>query len=285
MVLRPALSEEIRISSISTPRHAVREVSGDIKELAESIRREGLIEPIVVRPKDGKMELVAGSRRLAACRLLGWRKIESRIVELDDQEAFEMAIAENVARQTLNPLEEAKAFERYIRINGWGSETELASRIGKSKWYVSRRLRLLSLPPESMTELLRRHNNPSLLEEILRIDDTYTRVNLLEMTPELGLSSKDVRRLRHRITSKDEPEWPQPKSTEEIRSRLVRHACQRTILALRVALHRLDEVIESVKDKDWILSEILMQQRQALHSQIDLVGSLSKRIQARQEKD
>jgi hypothetical protein len=55
-------------------------------------------------------------------------------------------------------------------------------------------------------------------------------------------------------------------------------------LALRVALHRLDEVLESVKDKDWILAEILMQQRQALHSQIDLFGSLSKRIEARQDR-
>jgi hypothetical protein len=106
------------------------------------------------------------------------------------------------------------------------------------------------------------------------------------MSPELGLSSKDVRRLRHRTTVKSElAELRQPKSSEEIRSRLVSHACQRTVLALRVALHRLDEIIESVKDKDWILTEILMQQRQALHSQIDLVGSLAKRVQDRQEKD
>jgi ParB family transcriptional regulator, chromosome partitioning protein len=264
----------------------VREDSRDVEDLAESIKREGLIEPIVLRPKNGKLELVAGSRRLAACRLLGWRKIPSQILELTDQESFEMAIAENVARQSLNPAEEAKAFERYIKINGWGSEVELASKIGKSKWYISRRLRLLALPPEAMKDLLRRHNNPSLLEEILRIDDADTRANLLQMSPELGLSSKDVRRLRHRTTVKSElAELRQPKSSEEIRSRLVSHACQRTVLALRVALHRLDEIIESVKDKDWILTEILMQQRQALHSQIDLVGSLAKRVQDRQEKD
>ena len=286
MDLRPALSEEIRISSISSPLHPVREDSGEIRELAESIKQEGLIEPIIVRPRGGRLELVAGSRRVAACKLLGWRKIQSQIRELSDQEAFELSMAENVARRSLNALEEAKAFERYIKTNGWGSEVELATKIGKSKWYVSRRLRLLSLPPESMEELLRRHNNPSLLEEILRIDDEVTRVSLLEMSPELGLSSKDVRRLRNRIKPQEPfAEWPQPKTGEELRSRLVNHACQRTVLALRVALHRLDEIIESVKDKDWILTEILMQERHALHSQIDLVGSLAKRIQARQARD
>lgn len=264
----------------------MREEGGDIEGLAQSIAKEGLIEPIVVRPKDGRLELVAGSRRLAACKLLGWRKIPSRILELNDQESFETAVAENVARRSLSPIEEAKAFERYIETNGWGSEAQLASRIGKSKWYVSRRLRLLTLPPEATEELLRRHNNPSLLEEILRVEDPDARIALLEMSPDLNLSSKDVRRLRRKARPVgDEGVWPPPRSGDEIRSRLVSHACQRTVLALRVALHRLDEIIGSVKDKDWILTEILMQQRQALHSQIDLVGSLAKRVQDRQEKE
>jgi ParB family chromosome partitioning protein len=290
MVLNSLFAEEIKISSISSPKNSLRQEPGDIEELAESIGREGLIEPIVVRPKEGKFELVAGSRRLAACRQLKWRKIRCQIVTLDDREAFEIGLAENVARKTLDPLEEARAFEDYVTNHGWGSEIELAKKIGKSPSYISRRLRLLTLPPEALNEILRRHNNPSLLEEILRIEDDTMRMNLVNMSPELKLSSKEVRRLREKLNSDSNRDrtagWIQPpKTEEERRSRLVNLSCQRTVLALRVALYRLDEIVESVKNKDWILAEILMQQRQALHSQIDQVCNLAKRIEVRDGLD
>ncbi|MDA4130884.1 MAG: hypothetical protein OK457_08945, partial [Thaumarchaeota archaeon] len=197
--------------------------------------------------------------------------------------------AENVARKTLDPLEEARAFEDYVSTHGWGSEVELSKKIGKSPSYISRRLRLLTLPPEALDEILRRHNNPSLLEEILRVEDDNMRRNLVNMSPELKLSSKEVRRLRQRLNSdsrRDRAGWIQPPKTEEERRfRLVNLSCQRTVLALRVALYRLDEILESVKNKDWILAEILMQQRQALHSQIDQVCNLAKRIEIRQDLD
>ena len=80
---------------------------------------------------------------------------------MDYQQAFEASVAENIARKTLVPLEEAEAFDQYIHKFGWGSEMELAKKIGRSPSYVSRRLRLLQLPKKTVEEILRRHKNPS----------------------------------------------------------------------------------------------------------------------------
>ena len=74
------------------------------------------MQAIVVRSKDEYFEVVAGNRRLNACKLLGWRKIPCHIVELDDRGAFEVSLIENIQRQTLNPIDEANAFKKYVMI-------------------------------------------------------------------------------------------------------------------------------------------------------------------------
>src|SRR5207245_787162 len=100
-----SVSEEIKISSIRPPKYAIRQHDEKHLELVGSILRQGLLQPIIVRLKDDQFELVAGSRRLAACRLLGWQKIPCQIAEMTDQEAFEVALSENIARSTLDPLD------------------------------------------------------------------------------------------------------------------------------------------------------------------------------------
>ena len=281
--LSPSVSEEVKISSIRGPRFDLRLDRGNIPELATSISRHGLLHPIIVRPAEGGFELIAGSRRLAAVRLLGWRKITCQIIEIDDQEAFEVALAENVNRKTLDAFEEAKAFEEYTKKFGWGSETELAKKLGKSTTYVSRRLKLLTLPLETQ-EILRRRKNPSLVGEILTIEDDELKENLLALSSEIELSSREVRRIKRDFVPREREEmvWKEEgKSEEEERRRAMKRTVQRTLVALKIAMHRLDEVIESARKDDWILLEILTQQRQELHSQINLINHVSKRMAGR----
>jgi ParB family transcriptional regulator, chromosome partitioning protein len=275
-----SISEEIRIGSIIEPSFKIRGDPGDIRRLAGSILREGLLEPIVVRPKDEKFELVAGSRRLAACKLLGWRKIACQIIELSDQEALEAAIAENVARKTLDPLEEARSFEEYAKRYGWGSQAALAEKIGKSPYYVSRRLRLLKLPEADLKELLRRRNNPSVITELLAVEDEQLRDRMIDLSRNSQVSSKDLRRMRN-MAEAPNPGWFERDTAGDLKNRRVKNAIQKSVVALRVALHRIDSVLENLDEEDWILREILLQQRQALHSQIDLFINLMKKVEKR----
>ncbi|MDA4134220.1 MAG: ParB/RepB/Spo0J family partition protein [Thaumarchaeota archaeon] len=280
--LSPSVAEEVKISSIQEPKFDLRIDRGNISELATSINHHGLLHPIVVRPSEGKFELIAGSRRLAAVRLLGWRKISCQIIELNDQEAFEVALAENVNRKTLDPFEEAKAFDDYVKRYGWGSESELARKLGKSVTYVSRRLKLLSLPAETQ-EILRRRKNPSLAAEILTIEDEELKQNLLALSSEIHLSNREVRRIKREFAPKENAlAWNRETTTEEERrQRAMKRTVQRTLVALKVAMHRLDEVIENAREDDWILLEVLTQQRQELHSQINLINHVSRRIAGR----
>lgn len=273
--------EEILISDILPPKYEFRGEHTDINDLVLSISSNGLLEPIVIRPKNNKFELVSGSRRLAACRKLGMRKILCGIRELTDQEAFEVGLSENVARMSINPIEEARAFEAYTSQHGWGSEQQLSKKIGKSPSYISRRKRLLTLPSEKLEEIFRRRKNMSLVDEILSFDDAEIRAVLLESSLDSGISSKEIRRLRENISkdkSKELWSYSSP-SDEELRSKRLKSAILKAVVALKIALRRIDTVLENIEDDEWILREILMQQRLSLHNQIDLVANLTRRIE------
>lgn len=273
---------EISPDLIMSPKFRLRMEKGDIMGLASSIMRQGLLHPIVVRPKGDRFQLISGSRRLTACRLLGWTRLPCLVMALEDNEAFEIALSENVARKTMSPLEEAKAFRDYTIEHGWGSETELAKKIGKSTTYVSRRMKLLTLPSAKLEVILQHHRSASLADEIASIEDDELRRRILSVAAKSRLSSKEVRRLRREFGRKDSdagtPFGDAPMSPEEVRYKKISSATARITTALRTALFKIDEVIENLGDEEWILKDILMQQRLSLHNQIDLVINLDKKI-------
>ena len=104
-------------------------VRSTITELSKSIKEKGLLHFITVRAKGRGYEIVAGNRRYLACKMLGWRKIPCLIVELDDREAFEISLIENIQRRTINPIEEAHAFKNYTLDFGWGGVSDLQCKI------------------------------------------------------------------------------------------------------------------------------------------------------------
>ena len=121
-----------------------------LEELANSIKEQGIIQPIVVRPNksaEGKYEIIAGERRWLASQNAGLHEVPVVVLNVDDVKSLEFAIVENVQRQDLNPIEEARGYQRLIDEFSYNQD-KLSNFIGKSRSYIANSLRLLSLPDE-----------------------------------------------------------------------------------------------------------------------------------------
>lgn len=140
---------ELSVSDISANPYQPRCTFDEdkLKELAESIREHGVLQPVIVRPRSGGYDLVAGERRVRAAKMAGLATIPAVVRDLSDAEMMEIALIENVQRQDLNPMEEARAYRAAMERLGLTQET-LAERLGKSRPAVANMLRLLHLHPE-----------------------------------------------------------------------------------------------------------------------------------------
>ena len=122
-----------------------------LEELAASIRKQGLLQPLLVRPKGEGYELVAGERRYRAAQLAGLQEVPVVVRDLDDREALELALVENLQREDLNPIEEALGYQRLIEMGH--SQAQIAEAVGKARSTVTNALRLLQLDEESREAL------------------------------------------------------------------------------------------------------------------------------------
>ncbi|MBX5465990.1 MAG: ParB/RepB/Spo0J family partition protein [Firmicutes bacterium] len=121
--------------------------AGRMEELVESVRRHGILQPVVVRRTGDGFQLVSGERRWRAAQLAGMEAVPAVIRECDDRAMAELALVENLQREDLNPMEEAEAYHRLIQEFGWTQEA-LAERVGRSRPHVANMIRLLQLEPE-----------------------------------------------------------------------------------------------------------------------------------------
>ena len=140
---------EIKVSMIYPNPDQPRKLfdQGKLEELAESIRSYGILEPIVVTPRGERFMIIAGERRWRASNIAGLEKMPVRIIKADDALVEELALLENVQREDLNPVEQAKGYERLLQ-RGYTVET-LAAKLGfKQSWRINERLALLRLTPE-----------------------------------------------------------------------------------------------------------------------------------------
>lgn len=118
-----------------------------LNALAESVKEKGILQPLLVRKKENKFEIVAGERRYRAALKAGLKEVPVIYKELNDNEAFEIALIENVVRENLTPIEEAFGFERLMKSFNYTHE-ELSKIVGKSRSYITNILRLLNLPKD-----------------------------------------------------------------------------------------------------------------------------------------
>lgn len=118
-----------------------------LQELAQSIRASGIIQPLLVRRRGGRFELVAGERRWRAAQLAGLSRVPAIVREIPDENLLELALIENIQRQELNAIEEANAYKRLIESLGLTQE-EVATRVGRDRTFITNYLRILKLPNE-----------------------------------------------------------------------------------------------------------------------------------------
>ena len=139
----------IPINEINLSKFQIRKKFNEekLKELSKSIEKNGLIQPIIVRKGKTKFELVAGERRLRACKLVGIDKIPAVVSDFDDRKAFESGLIENLQREDLTSIEEAEGYNRLMNEFNYTQE-ELATIVSKSRSHVANLLRLISLPKE-----------------------------------------------------------------------------------------------------------------------------------------
>lgn len=169
-----------------------------LAELAASIKQHGLIQPVTVRPRGGRYELVVGERRLRAAKLAGWTEIPALVKEWTDGESMEVALIENLQREDLNPLEEAAAFAQLQEQFGYIQEG-VAEKVGKSRSYVANALRLLTLPV-AVTEMVARGTLSAGHARAVLAAPTGQRERLALQMAERGLTVREAERLAKRTT-------------------------------------------------------------------------------------
>ena len=165
-----------------------------LNDLAASIKEHGVFNPILVRKSVGGYELIAGERRLRASKIAGMRDIPSIVVEFDDTQMMEISILENIQREDLSPLEEARAYEQLIEKLGYTQE-KLAERIGKSRPYITNILRLLKLPEEVQDMVNDNKLSYGHARALLALEDEGKMIELAKMAIKEDLSVRDMEKL------------------------------------------------------------------------------------------
>ncbi len=163
----------------------------DLAELADSLRTHGLVQPIVVRARGDRYQLIAGQRRLAAARKLGWEKVPARVLDVDDRQMSEIAIVENLQRRDLDALEKAASFKQYLAT--WNcTQEELAKRLSIDRSHVANLIRLLDLPAAVQEKLRAGALSMGHARALLPLGDEAEQVRLAGRVAAEGLSVRAV---------------------------------------------------------------------------------------------
>jgi ParB family chromosome partitioning protein len=208
--------------------------------LAESIRQQGLLQPVVVRSRPGGgYELIAGERRWRAARDAGIELLPALIREADDRDSLLLALVENVAREQLSAVEEARAYASLLDEFGL-SLAELGDRIGRSKSSVSNRLRLLELPDEVLWMLVRGELTEGHARAVLAVPDDAERKRLAKRIVSGGLSVRAAERAAQGAGAKRKRRRATATVDPALASRVETAATRATGMAARVANGRLE---------------------------------------------
>ena len=200
---------KIDISKISPNKQQPRKTfeEKEVKELSSSIKAQGLIQPIVVRDTgNDSYEIIAGERRWRACQLAGLHSVDCVVLETSEEKVFELALIENIQRQDLNVVEEAKAYKKLIETNNIKIE-ELSKKIGKSSSHVSNLIRILELDEEIHNMIISKKISMGHARALIGVPDAIEKARLIV---EKKLSVRDIekstskyKQIRKKQTQKD----------------------------------------------------------------------------------
>ncbi len=177
---------------------------GSLAELAQSIRANGIIQPLVLRPLGRRYQLIAGERRWRAAQLAGLQRVPAVLRDVPEERALEITLVENIQREDLNPLEQARAFDR-LMAEFHMTQEEVAERTGKDRTTIANTLRLLKLerPIQELVEEGRLSAGHA--RALLAIPDPRFRMTLAQRAARGQLTVRTLERLANRRTSKRPP--------------------------------------------------------------------------------
>ena len=229
-----------------------------LKELAQSIQQHGVFTPILVKKSVGGYELIAGERRLRASKMAGLENIPAIEMEFDDQQMMEIALLENIQREDLNVIEEAKAYEKMIGKLGYTQE-ELARRIGKSREHVANTLRLLRLPQKIQEYVIAHQLSMGHVRALLSLRDEDMMEEIAEKAIREQLSVRAVEKLVKAISN------PEPKVKEKKRD-----------IHLEAVCHRLEERFQTTVKISSHQLTIQFSDNDDLNRILEMIGGLEE---------
>lgn len=204
--IAPSSAVKLKIMDIEPNRDQPRKIFDEqaLSELADSIAKHGVIQPLLVRPlPDGSYQLVAGERRWRASRMAGLTEVPVVIKELSDDEAMALALIENLQREDLNAVEEAQGIKALMDTLGLTQE-EAAERVGKSRPAIANALRLLKLPDSVLEMVSQGTLSAGHARALLAFEDDEELVEVAKLIIEKGLTVRDVERLAKKSAGKVE---------------------------------------------------------------------------------
>ena len=203
---QPAIDSisNIPVSEIRQSRFQPRTVFNEdsLKELADSIKERGVIQPIIVAKKANGYELVAGERRWRAVKSLGIEEIPAIVKVIRDSDALELALIENIQRENLNPMEEAQAYDRLMKERAFTQEA-LSKAVGKNRSSIANSLRLLRLPSKIKDDLSDGRLTMGHARALLALESDAERLALRDQIVETGMNVREVE--QHASASKKAP--------------------------------------------------------------------------------
>jgi ParB family chromosome partitioning protein len=183
----------------------------DLRELAESIKANGVVQPVIVRPFQGNYQLIAGERRFRAAQKAGLTAIPAVVREVTDEQLFEWSLVENIHRRDLNPLERAKAYQHYLGAFSL-TQSEAAERLGEDRSVIANYLRLLDLPDELKQMLADGRLSMGHARAILALPTDELRRKLANRALAGRLSVREVERLVRMHLTEQPVQKPAPKA-------------------------------------------------------------------------
>lgn len=198
---------KINIDQIRPNPYQPRKVFDDtaLQELSQSIKQHGVFTPILVKKSIQGYDLIAGERRLRASKLAGMSDIPAIIVDLNNQEMMEIALLENIQRENLNGIEEAKAYEQLIQRLNYTQE-QLANRVGKSREHITNTLRLLKLPEDVQEYVVQKKLSMGHVRALIGLKDENMIRKIAKQAIDQGLSVRKIEQLVKDLQHKKEPE-------------------------------------------------------------------------------
>ncbi|MBU9722306.1 MULTISPECIES: nucleoid occlusion protein [Bacillaceae] len=196
---------KIPVNEIVPNRYQPRTIFQDdkIEELAQTIKTHGIIQPIVVRNRDGNYEIIAGERRWRAVQTLGWETIPAVIREFNDSQTASIALIENLQREGLTAIEEATAYAKLLEIHNLTQES-LAQRLGKGQSTIANKLRLLHLPESVKEALLKREITERHARALIKLKEADIQEKVLNRILNDDLNVKQTEEIVKRLTEKEE---------------------------------------------------------------------------------